>query len=47
VYKTTNIEEEGFEKVLREFSLEFKGLKGLAEKLRAILFLIKGGNIWT
>ena len=47
VRKTTDMEEEGFQKVLEEFSPEFESLKGLAKNLRDILFPVKDGNIWT
>lgn len=47
VRKTADMEEEGFKAVLEEFSLEFEGLKGLAETLRHLLFPVIDGKIWT
>lgn len=47
VHKKPDMEPEGFHKVLEEFSPEFVGLKGLAKTLRAILFPMKDGEIWT
>ncbi|KFY37211.1 hypothetical protein V495_07294 [Pseudogymnoascus sp. VKM F-4514 (FW-929)] len=47
VRKTADMGEEGFKEVLKEFSPEFEGLKGLAETLRQILFPVKDGKIWT
>lgn len=47
VRKTADMGEEGFKAILEEFSREFEGLKGLAEKIRGLLFPLRDGKIWT
>lgn len=46
VRKSLDMEQDGFQTVLREFPPEFHGLKPLAERLRQVLFPLRAGVIW-
>ncbi|KAI1195304.1 FunK1 protein kinase [Nemania serpens] len=45
--KSLDIDQEGFQAILGEFTPEFHSLKTLAESLRQVLFPLRAGVIWT
>ncbi|KAF2010457.1 serine/threonine-protein kinase Sgk2 [Aaosphaeria arxii CBS 175.79] len=45
--KTSDMAEDSFGNVLAEFEPEFESLKGLAERLRGLLFPRESGELWT
>jgi hypothetical protein len=45
--KTSDMGEQQFVCVTQEFSPNFKGLEGLAENLREVLFPMRVGQLWT
>jgi serine/threonine protein kinase len=45
--KTSDMDVSNFHHITGEFTTEFKGLTGLAENLREILFPMKNGKLWT
>lgn len=46
-FKAADMSPQGFEKMLDEFSNEFKPLQGLAQELHALVFPVRDGKIFT
>jgi len=46
-HKTTDMNPDGFLRILNEFSKEFEHLEGLAKELRELLFPIRDGELFT
>ncbi|OTA54014.1 hypothetical protein K449DRAFT_389540 [Hypoxylon sp. EC38] len=44
--KTLDMTQDGFQRIMEEFTSAFYGLKPLAERLRQILFPLQDGEIW-
>ncbi|KAI0523825.1 FunK1 protein kinase [Xylaria bambusicola] len=47
MHKSLDMEQDGFERILEEFPLDFSPLKPLARDLRRILFPLRDGVLWT
>ena len=45
--KTSDMGKQQFACITQEFSPDFKGLEGLAENLREVLFPMRAGQLWT